>query len=115
MVQRLLAASSERASRAYALLGSWVIVAAQFTLFLVIGVCLFTLYSDRNWATPSVTMTVFIRRLFGLTFPREPRVLVAGGDSGRGHVKSFRSRAERARINNSHGLSPPAHQRYSKE
>ncbi len=58
MVQRLLAASSERASRA-ALLGSWVIVAAQFTLFLVIGVCLFTLYSDRNWATPSVTDSIY--------------------------------------------------------
>jgi solute:Na+ symporter, SSS family len=58
MVQRLLAASSERASRA-ALLGSWVIVAAQFTLFLIIGVCLFTLYSDRNWATPSVTDSIY--------------------------------------------------------
>jgi SSS family solute:Na+ symporter len=58
MVQRLLAASSERASRA-ALLASWVIVAAQFTLFLIIGVCLFTLYSDRNWATPSVTDSIY--------------------------------------------------------
>jgi len=58
MVQRLLAASSERASRA-ALLASWLIVAAQFTLFLIIGVCLFTLYSDRNWATPSVTDSIY--------------------------------------------------------
>jgi solute:Na+ symporter, SSS family len=58
MVQRLLAASNERASRA-ALLGSWVIVAAQFTLFLIIGVCLFTLYSDRHWETPSVTDSIY--------------------------------------------------------
>jgi SSS family solute:Na+ symporter len=58
MVQRLLAASSERASRA-ALLGSWVIVAAQFTLFLVIGVCLFTLYSDHHWETPAVTDSIY--------------------------------------------------------
>jgi SSS family solute:Na+ symporter len=58
MVQRLLAASSERASR-IALLGSWVIVAAQFTLFLVIGVCLFTLYSDHHWETPPVTDRIY--------------------------------------------------------
>lgn len=58
MVQRLLAASSERASRA-ALLASWVIVAAQFTLFLIIGVCLFTLYSDHHWETPAVTDQIY--------------------------------------------------------
>ncbi len=58
MVQRLLAASSERASRA-ALFASWVVVAMQFTLFLVIGVCLFTLYSDRHWETPAVTDRIY--------------------------------------------------------
>ena len=58
MVQRLLAASSERASRA-ALFTSWLLVAIQFTLFLVIGVCLFTLYSDRGWETPAVTDRIY--------------------------------------------------------
>lgn len=58
MVQRLLAASSERASRA-ALFASWLVVAVQFTLFLVIGVCLFTLYSDRHWETPTVTDRIY--------------------------------------------------------
>jgi SSS family transporter len=58
MVQRLLAASSERASRV-ALFASWVVVAIQFTLFLVIGVCLFTLYSDRHWETPAVTDRIY--------------------------------------------------------
>jgi Na+/proline symporter len=52
MVQRLLAAKSERSSRA-ALFASWVVVAAQFTLFLIIGVCLFTLYSDHGWKAPA--------------------------------------------------------------
>ena len=58
MVQRLLAASSERASRA-ALFASWLVVAVQFTLFLVIGVCLFTLYSDRHWEPPAVTDRIY--------------------------------------------------------
>jgi Na+/proline symporter len=58
MVQRLLAASSERASRA-ALFTSWLLVAIQFTLFLVIGLCLFTLYSDRGWETPAVTDRIY--------------------------------------------------------
>src|SRR6266550_5574519 len=48
LVQRLLAARNERQSRA-ALLSSWVVIFAQFTLFLIIGVCLFTLYKDRGW------------------------------------------------------------------
>ena len=51
MVQRLLAAPNERQSRT-ALLASWVVIAVQFTLFLVIGVCLFTLYSDNHWTPP---------------------------------------------------------------
>jgi solute:Na+ symporter, SSS family len=40
MVQRLLAARSESESR-WALFGSWVVIAIQFTLFLVIGAILF--------------------------------------------------------------------------
>jgi SSS family transporter len=58
MVQRLLAARSQRESRT-ALLASWVVIAAQFTLFLVIGVCLFTYYSDRNLPAPAVTDSIY--------------------------------------------------------
>jgi SSS family transporter len=53
MVQRLLAARDERSSRA-ALMSSWVVIFIQFTLFLMIGTCLFTLYSDRRWTRPDV-------------------------------------------------------------
>jgi len=53
LVQRLLAARDERSSRA-ALMASWVVIAVQFTLFLVIGTCLFTLYSDHHWTQPQV-------------------------------------------------------------
>src|SRR5579885_622275 len=58
MVQRLLAAGNERASRA-ALLSSWIVIAAQFTLFLLIGICLFTLYSDRHMSAPAVTDSIY--------------------------------------------------------
>jgi Na+/proline symporter len=51
MVQRLLAAPSERQSR-IALFASWAVIMFQFTLFLVIGVCLYTLYSGNHWAAP---------------------------------------------------------------
>ena len=53
MVQRLLAARDQRSSRA-ALMSSWVVIFIQFTLFLMIGTCLFTLYSDRHWTPPDV-------------------------------------------------------------
>jgi SSS family solute:Na+ symporter len=51
MVQRLLAARSERDSR-IALFASWAVIVFQFTLFLVIGVCLFVMYSDHHWDAP---------------------------------------------------------------
>ena len=51
MVQRLLAARSEGESRA-ALFASWVVIAIQFTLFLIIGVCLFVLYSGNRLKLP---------------------------------------------------------------
>jgi Na+/proline symporter len=53
MVQRLLAAPSERLARR-ALLTSWIVVAAQFTLFLIVGVCLFVLYRQNGWQPPVV-------------------------------------------------------------
>src|SRR5580658_1795464 len=53
MVQRLLAAPTERQSRA-ALFASWIVILIQFTLFLIIGVCLFVLYSDNHWNPPDV-------------------------------------------------------------
>ena len=60
MVQRLLAASNERQSRT-ALLASWGVICVQFTLFLVVGVCLFTLYKDHGWQTPTVTDSIYPR------------------------------------------------------
>ena len=52
LVQRLLSARDESQSRA-ALLSSWVVIFVQFTLFLIIGVCLFTLYKDHGWTAPA--------------------------------------------------------------
>jgi solute:Na+ symporter, SSS family len=47
MVQRLLSARNQADSRK-ALLASWVLVAFQFTLFLLIGVLLWVYYGDRQ-------------------------------------------------------------------
>jgi solute:Na+ symporter, SSS family len=58
MVQRLLAATTERQSRA-ALFASWVVILIQFTLFLVIGVCIFVLYSDNHWNPPKVRDRIY--------------------------------------------------------
>jgi SSS family transporter len=51
MVQRLLSARDERQSRA-ALLASWVVIAVQFTLFLLIGLLLYVYYGDHHLAPP---------------------------------------------------------------
>lgn len=51
MVQRLLAARSQRES-ALALMSSWVIIFFQFALFLVIGVILFVYYKDLGLPPP---------------------------------------------------------------
>ncbi len=58
MVQRLLAARSQRDSRT-ALLSSWVLVAAQFTLFLAIGACLFAFYNLRHMQAPAVLDRIY--------------------------------------------------------
>jgi len=52
MVQRLLSARGERQSRA-ALLGSWVVIVTQFTLFLLIGVLLWVYYRDGLGTPPA--------------------------------------------------------------
>jgi SSS family transporter len=52
MVQRLLSARDERQSRT-SLMASWVVIAVQFTLFLLIGVLLFVYYRDRHEAPPA--------------------------------------------------------------
>ena len=51
MVQRLLSARSQAESRA-ALMASWLVILVQFTLFLLIGIFLFVLYSDGHIAAP---------------------------------------------------------------
>jgi len=58
MVQRLLAAPTERQSRT-ALFASWVVIFVQFALFLLIGVCLFVLYSDNHWKLPDVADKIY--------------------------------------------------------
>jgi SSS family transporter len=52
MVQRLLSARDERQSRT-ALLASWVVIAVQFTLFLLIGLLLYVYYGDHHLAPPA--------------------------------------------------------------
>jgi SSS family transporter len=60
IVQRLLSAGSERQARA-ALFTSWAVICIQFTLFLIVGVCLFTLYQDRGMQRPQVTDSIYPR------------------------------------------------------
>jgi SSS family solute:Na+ symporter len=52
MVQRLLSARNESQSRT-ALLASWLVIAIQFTLFLLIGVLLYVYYGDLHLAAPA--------------------------------------------------------------
>jgi len=52
MVQRLLSARDERQSRA-ALLASWVVIAIQFSLFLLIGILLYVYYGDQHLTPPA--------------------------------------------------------------
>ncbi|HEX8985146.1 MAG TPA: sodium:solute symporter [Bryobacteraceae bacterium] len=58
MVQNLLSARSERQSRA-ALLASWVVIAFQFTLFLLIGLALYVYYADMNLPKPQHTDRIY--------------------------------------------------------
>ncbi len=60
MVQRLLAAQDERQSRT-ALFASWAVIFVQFTLFLIVGVCLFALYHDNGWQPPAVLDSIYPR------------------------------------------------------
>ncbi|HYK61674.1 MAG TPA: sodium:solute symporter [Bryobacteraceae bacterium] len=76
MVQRLLAARSEGQSRA-ALFASWVVVAGQFTLFLIIGACLFTLYSDRHWSAPSVPDSIYPQFVWSFLPPGAAGLIMA--------------------------------------
>jgi len=76
LVQRLLAAKDERQSRA-ALLSSWVVIFVQFTLFLIIGVCLFTLYKDHGWTAPAVTDSIYPRFIWNELPPGLSGLLIA--------------------------------------
>jgi solute:Na+ symporter, SSS family len=58
MVQRLLAARSESESR-WALFGSWVVIAIQFALFLVIGAILFVYYLETGGTAPQPAERVY--------------------------------------------------------
>ena len=58
MVQRYLAARNEKESRA-ALFSSWAVVFFQFTLFLVIGVCLYVYYTEQRMVVPAVRDRIY--------------------------------------------------------
>ncbi len=58
MVQRYLAARNQSESRA-ALFSSWFVILFQFTLFLIIGVCLFVYYADRKLTPPAVRDSIY--------------------------------------------------------
>jgi SSS family transporter len=58
MVQRYLAARNEKESRA-ALFSSWAVVFLQFTLFLVIGVCLYVYYTEQRMVVPAVRDRIY--------------------------------------------------------
>ncbi len=58
MVQRLLAARSERESR-LALYWSWIVVFFQFSLFLVIGILLWVRYQDAGRAAPTALDRIY--------------------------------------------------------
>jgi solute:Na+ symporter, SSS family len=60
IVQRLLSAGNQTDSRK-ALLTSWLVIAVQFTLFLIVGLCLFTYYQDRGLARPTVSDSIYPR------------------------------------------------------
>lgn len=60
MVQRLLAAKTEKESR-LALFSSWGVVLFQFTLFLVIGLMLYVYYLDAGLPRPKVADQVYPR------------------------------------------------------
>src|ERR1700686_4224697 len=58
LVQRLLAAKTERQSRA-ALFSSWVVIFFQFALFLFIGLLLYVHYSDAHLAPPKPLESIY--------------------------------------------------------
>ncbi len=58
MVQRLLAARSQRESRA-ALLASWLVIFVQFTLFLLIGILLYAYHTLMRLPAPQVLDRVY--------------------------------------------------------
>lgn len=58
LVQRLLAAKTERQSRT-ALLSSWLVIFFQFALFLFIGVLLYVHYSDARLAAPEPADSIY--------------------------------------------------------
>jgi len=64
MVQRLLSARGERQSRT-ALFSSWIVIAIQFTLFLLIGVLLWVYYQDRHLAPPAKTDQIYPAFIWG--------------------------------------------------
>ena len=76
MVQRLLAARTEMQSRA-ALFSSWVVIAFQFTLFLIIGACLYVYYSDNGLQPPQPADRIYPQFIWSFLPPGVAGLVVA--------------------------------------
>jgi SSS family solute:Na+ symporter len=76
MVQNLLSARNERQSRA-ALLASWVVIAFQFALFLLIGVTLWVYYGDMHLAVPEHTDRIYAQFIWKNLPPGVAGLLIA--------------------------------------
>lgn len=76
MVQRLLAARSERESRA-ALFSSWVVICFQFTLFLVIGACLYVYYQDNGLTPPQPADRIYPQFIWSFLPPGVAGLVIA--------------------------------------
>jgi solute:Na+ symporter, SSS family len=76
MVQLLLSARNERQSRA-ALLSSWVVIAFQFTLFLLIGLALWVYYGDMGLPAPAHTDRIYAEFIWNKLPPGIAGLLIA--------------------------------------
>ncbi len=76
MVQRLLAAKTERESR-LALFGSWFVIFFQFTLFLAIGVLLWVHYSDAHLAAPKTRDQIYPQFIWNYLPPGVAGLVIA--------------------------------------
>ncbi len=76
MVQRLLAAGSQRESR-LALFSSWIVIFFQFSLFLAIGALLFVFYRDTGAAAPQPADRIYPQFVWNYLPPGAAGLVIA--------------------------------------